>query len=147
MKKNYVARMLAACLAVSMALTPLTSIAHSGRTDSRGGHKDNKNASGLGSYHYHHGESAHLHPGGVCPYDTVKSGSSTVTTTQAKSSASKVTVKQKTKLYQEADVDSKVLASVAKGTTATIKEETTYFYKVTIDGKTGYLRKKHVTAK
>ncbi len=43
--------------------------AHSGRTDSSGGHKDNKNASGLGSYHYHHGEGPHLHPGGVCPYD------------------------------------------------------------------------------
>ncbi len=28
--------------------------AHSGRTDSSGGHKDNKNKSGLGYYHYHH---------------------------------------------------------------------------------------------
>lgn len=26
--------------------------AHSGRTDASGGHRDNKNASGLGSYHY-----------------------------------------------------------------------------------------------
>ena len=45
--------------------------AHSGRTDSHGGHKDNKNKSGLGSYHYHcGGHSAHLHENGVCPYDT-----------------------------------------------------------------------------
>ncbi len=44
--------------------------AHSGRTDSNGGHKDNKNKSGLGSYHYHHGYGPHLHPGGVCPYDS-----------------------------------------------------------------------------
>ncbi len=43
--------------------------AHGGRTDSSGGHKDNKNASGLGSYHYHcGGHPAHLHDGGVCPY-------------------------------------------------------------------------------
>ena len=43
--------------------------AHSGRTDSHGGHKDNKNKSGLGSYHYHcGGYPAHLHPDGVCPY-------------------------------------------------------------------------------
>lgn len=43
--------------------------AHSGRTDSNGGHKDNQNKSGLGSYHYHcGGYSAHLHEGGVCPY-------------------------------------------------------------------------------
>lgn len=44
--------------------------AHPGRTDGSGGHKDNKNASGLGSYHYHHGEGPHLHPNGVCPYDS-----------------------------------------------------------------------------
>lgn len=49
---------------------PVSVFAHSGRTDSSGGHHDNKNKSGLGSYHYHHGYPAHLHPGGVCPYDT-----------------------------------------------------------------------------
>lgn len=43
--------------------------AHSGRTDSNGGHRDNKNKSGLGSYHYHcGGHPAHLHANGVCPY-------------------------------------------------------------------------------
>lgn len=43
--------------------------AHSGRTDSNGGHRDNKNKSGLGSYHYHcGGHPAHLHTNGVCPY-------------------------------------------------------------------------------
>lgn len=47
---------------------PLTSLAHSGRTDSNGGHHDYNNKSGLGSYHYHHGMGPHLHPGGVCPY-------------------------------------------------------------------------------
>ena len=43
---------------------------HSGRTDSEGGHKDNKNKSGLGYYHYHHGSGPHLHENGKCPYDT-----------------------------------------------------------------------------
>ena len=43
--------------------------AHSGRTDSNGGHRDNKNKSGLGSYHYHcGGHPAHLHTNGICPY-------------------------------------------------------------------------------
>ncbi|WP_138311747.1 MULTISPECIES: YHYH domain-containing protein [unclassified Clostridium] len=47
----------------------MESQAHSGRTDANGGHRDNKNASGLGSYHYHcGGHPAHLHPNGVCPY-------------------------------------------------------------------------------
>ena len=46
-----------------------TVFAHSGRTDSSGGHKDNKNKSGLGSYHYHcGGYPAHLHTSGYCPY-------------------------------------------------------------------------------
>lgn len=48
----------------------ITASAHSGRTDANGGHRDNKNKSGLGYYHYHHGYSAHLHPNGICPYDT-----------------------------------------------------------------------------
>lgn len=43
--------------------------AHGGRTDSDGGHHDYNNVSGLGPYHYHHGEPAHLHPNGVCPYE------------------------------------------------------------------------------
>jgi competence protein ComEC len=46
--------------------------AHSGRTDSSGGHKDNKNMSGLGYYHYHcGGNPPHLHENWVCPYDYV----------------------------------------------------------------------------
>lgn len=39
--------------------------AHSGRTDSSGGHKD----SSTGEYHYHHGYPEHQHPNGKCPYD------------------------------------------------------------------------------
>lgn len=43
--------------------------AHGGKTDANGGHRDNKNVSGLGPYHYHcGGYPAHLHIGGVCPY-------------------------------------------------------------------------------
>ena len=54
----------------------ITAEAHSGRTDSSGGHHDYKNKSGLGSYHYHcGGYPAHLHTGGVCPYAGGSSGS------------------------------------------------------------------------
>ncbi len=50
--------------------------AHSGRTDSNGGHRDNNNKSGLGSYHYHcGGYPAHLHTNGQCPYKTQKNES------------------------------------------------------------------------
>ena len=43
--------------------------AHSGRTDSDGEHRDNKNKIGLGNYYYHcGGHPAHLHTNGVCPY-------------------------------------------------------------------------------
>ena len=50
--------------------------AHSGKTGSNGGHRDNKNKSGLGSYHYHcGGHQAHLHTNGVCPYSPSSSSS------------------------------------------------------------------------
>lgn len=56
-------------LCISMIMPVVITSAHSGRTDSAGGHHDYKNASGLGSYHYHcGGHPAHLHPNGVCPY-------------------------------------------------------------------------------
>ena len=59
---------------VTIATPPLTTEAHSGRTDKYGGHKDNKTKSGLGSYHYHcGGHPAHLHPNGLCPYDSSSS--------------------------------------------------------------------------
>lgn len=62
-----------ACLLITVCF------AHSGRTDSKGGHYDRKN----GGYHYHHGYPAHDHPDGKCPYTTSektkehKSGSNT----------------------------------------------------------------------
>ena len=55
---------------LTLIMCSIPTFAHSGRTDSSGGHRDNKNASGLGSYHYHHGYPAHLHPDGVCPYSS-----------------------------------------------------------------------------
>lgn len=55
-------------LCAVIALT-IIALAHPGRTDARGGHKDSQNKSGLGNYHYHcGGNPAHLHKDGVCPY-------------------------------------------------------------------------------
>ena len=72
--KKKVARVISILLILVLSCT-VFSFAHSGRTDSNGGHRDNKNVSGLGYYHYHcGGHPAHLHPNGVCPY----SGSSDV---------------------------------------------------------------------
>lgn len=82
-------------LVLSLVLCLLFSsvcFAHSGRTDSSGGHKDNKNASGLGSYHYHcGGYPAHLHTGGVCPY--TGGGSTSSSSTSSSSSSSSTTTK------------------------------------------------------
>ena len=44
----------------------LSAAAHSGRTDSKGGHYDHS----TGDYHYHHGYPPHDHYGGECPYKT-----------------------------------------------------------------------------
>lgn len=60
------------CIWLCIICVPVVAFAHSGRTDSSGGHKDNKNKSGLGSYHYHcGGYPAHLHENGYCPYTDV----------------------------------------------------------------------------
>ena len=61
----------------------LTAIAHKGRTDSNGGHRDNQNESGLGGYHYHcDGYPAHLHTNG-CPYQPSNTTPSSTTPTES----------------------------------------------------------------
>lgn len=49
---------------LTVFLLSTVAFAHSGRTDSKGGHYDHS----TGEYHYHHGHPAHQHPGGQCPY-------------------------------------------------------------------------------
>ena len=61
-------RILFLFLALSLSFSTLA-FAHGGRTDEYGCHHDYNNVSGLGSYHYHHGYEAHLHPNGICPYE------------------------------------------------------------------------------
>lgn len=71
-------------------LTTINASAHSGRTDSSGGHRDNKNVSGLGSYHYHcGGNPAHLHTNGVCPYKTSSNSSISSSNSNASNSSNK----------------------------------------------------------
>lgn len=101
MKKGKVTSLL---LAAVITLTPATSLAHGGKTDSNGGHKDNKNKSGLGSYHYHcGGSSAHLHKDGVCPYSSKSTSTSSTksSTTKKASSTSTSTKKAEIKKAQE----------------------------------------------
>ena len=82
MKKNSL-KVISVLLIVSSIISiGINAYAHSGRTDSNGGHKDNKNKSGLGSYHYHcGGHPAHLHNNGVCPYSSNSSSSAKKTST------------------------------------------------------------------
>ena len=87
LRKKILVLLLVFCLLFSSVC-----FAHSGRTDSSGGHKDNKNASGLGPYHYHcGGYPAHLHTGGVCPYSG--GGSTSSSSTSSSSSSSSTTTK------------------------------------------------------
>lgn len=83
---------------LSVSMCNIT-FAHSGRTDSSGGHKDNKNKSGLGSYHYHcGGHPAHLHTNGVCPYSSNKSKVTKKSTKKAsKASGSNISSSSSTK--------------------------------------------------
>lgn len=52
-------------IAVLVCILSLSASAHSGGTDSKGGHY----VESTGEYHYHHGFPAHQHTDGVCPYE------------------------------------------------------------------------------
>lgn len=71
MKRSSRAIIVALCLLLSAAL-PTVAIAHSGRTDSNGGHYNHS----TGEYHYHHGYPAHQHDNGICPYSSAYSNES-----------------------------------------------------------------------
>ncbi|GAA0219033.1 YHYH domain-containing protein [Metaclostridioides mangenotii] len=81
-------RCFAVILTVSLMSFGSISFAHSGRTDSSGGHHDYKNKSGLGSYHYHHGYGPHLHTNG-CPYGGGGSSSSGSSSSSGNSASSR----------------------------------------------------------
>ena len=74
MNKNSLIKSVSVITVSLSILTSSIAFGHGGRTDSSGGHKDNKNVSGLGSYHYHCGKtSPHKHSNGVCPYSSKNS--------------------------------------------------------------------------
>ena len=93
MRKNKVKIVSILLIALSIILIGINAYAHSGRTDSSGGHKDNKNKSGLGSYHYHcGGHPAHLHTNGVCPYSSSMSSNKSSTSSSSLSTKETSTV-------------------------------------------------------
>ncbi len=108
MKNKNILKKVVILIAIAILVSlPVVNLAHSGRTDSSGGHKDNKNKSGLGYYHYHcGGNPPHLHTGGVCPYSgaaatsstssssTSSTSSSTKSTTPAKVNATSVSIEE-----------------------------------------------------
>lgn len=84
--------------------------AHSGRTDSSGGHHDYRNVSGLGSYHYHcGGHPAHLHSNGRCPY----AGSAGGNTAGGKTSSPRISRKS-AKVYAGESLTLKVSGASGK---------------------------------
>ena len=113
--KKYIKKILSILIILIGILSIQISVySHSGRTDANGGHKDNKNKSGLGSYHYHcGGHPAHLHPNGVCPYSSsgksTTSGSSSGSSSSSSSSATKtMTAIPTTIAVTEIQIDKKV---------------------------------------
>ena len=70
-KRFFFALLVLILLTLSLALPVF---AHSGKTDSKGGHYDHS----TGEYHYHHGYPEHQHKNGVCPYEQRKKVDNTV---------------------------------------------------------------------
>jgi len=79
-------------LVVALLFAASVGFAHPGRTDGSRGHRDNRNVSGLGNYHYHcKGTQAHLHKDGMCPYPGGNSGESSTRATQRPASTPRAT--------------------------------------------------------
>lgn len=94
-KKNGKKRL---CLLLILSIILITTnvYSHSGRTDANGGHKDNQNKSGLGSYHYHcGGYPAHLHTNGSCLYSS-SSSSSNLGSASSSTSSPKISTQSST---------------------------------------------------
>lgn len=86
MKNNFIRK--AGIILLALTMLPASLFAHGGRTDGAGGHRDNKNKSGLGYYHYHcGGNPPHLHSNG-CPYRSSSSSVSTSNSSYSKPSSS-----------------------------------------------------------
>ena len=95
MKRKNIFKKVVILIAIVVSM-PIVNLAHSGRTDSSGGHRDNKNASGLGGYHYHcGGHPAHLHTGGVCPYSAPSPASAASSSSSSKTTSTKSTTPAK----------------------------------------------------
>ena len=93
MRKNKGKIILILLIALSIISIGVNAYGHSGRTDSMGGHKDNKNKSGLGIYHYHcGGYPAHLHTNGICPYSSGSSSSKSNTSSTKETSTVMTTI-------------------------------------------------------
>lgn len=95
MRKNRAKIISIVFIVLCIILINVNVYAHSGRTDSSGGHRDNQNKSGLGSYHYHcGGYPPHLHNNGVCPYSSSSSANKSSTTSSSISSVEEKSKKQ-----------------------------------------------------
>ena len=114
--KKYIKKIVSVLIVILSILSIQISVySHSGRTDANGGHKDNQNKSGLGSYHYHcGGNPAHLHPNGVCPYSsssqssTSSSGSSSTSSSSSSSSSKTTTSIPHTIAVTEIQIEEKI---------------------------------------
>ena len=105
MKRSVLKRFFATITVLCVMLFSTVSYAHPGRTDKNGGHKDNQNKSGLGSYHYHCGDyDAHLHTNGYCPYSS--SGRSSTTTSSKKTTEVSKTVAA---IVEEKPIEKKIV--------------------------------------
>lgn len=94
---NEMKRIIAVLLVLLTFAAPV--FAHSGRTDSKGGHYNRS----TGKYHYHHGYPAHQHTNGVCPYSSsAKKSKAAGETTKALAAA--VSESSKTSLSSETEI-------------------------------------------
>lgn len=123
---------------------PVVGLAHPGRLDKKGGHKNKK----TGTYHYHDANGNEVSEKSSSTKKNSSSSSKNKSSNTSSSSISTTYITtENTTLYAEADKESKSLLSIPADTTVTAIEKTQYFIKTKVDGSTGYIRLKHLKAK
>lgn len=99
MIKKFICAIFVSILVLGAAAFPAA--AHSGRTDSQGGHTNHS----TGEYHFHHGYSAHQHAGGICPYSfDDKTGSSSGSSSSGSSNGAAPALKKPSNATSLTDV-------------------------------------------
>jgi len=144
-----------------------SALSHPGRTDSSGGHRDNKNASELGGYHFHCGKNPpHLHTDGClygglggfesqaieqpADFPAQRPAQALIPTIGENETVLGRTNQRDVPVHERPDIDSNLLGGISQtGTAVTIIDveldgDGDDWYRVKLEGEEGYILAEYI---